>query len=237
VVVDSIHAQAHPRAISLRLGVVMDTKRSNLRLLTVVSRFPKQAGEKDTFRALFSLEFCELKKPNIRGFSFLEDIVSRCAKFFAGGLITLSLASAANAQDAHPHVADADREYAAVFSREENPCANESTTFSYEQCMGKELEFTEKHWNAFLAAVRAILSDEDAARVARQASGEVKELDLLNNADRAWREYKKSLCELQFAGFDGGSGASSAATECGYRADRQYVQQVTNAISLKILAK
>ncbi len=163
--------------------------------------------------------------------------MSRYVKFLAGGLITLVLAGAANAQDAHPHVADADREYAAVFSRVENPCANESTTLSYEQCMGKELEFTEKHLNAFLAAVRGIVADEGAAQAAPQAAGKVKELDFLNNADRAWREYKKNLCELQSAGFDGGSGASSAATECECRADRQYVQQVADAISLKILAK
>ena len=97
----------------------------------------------------------------------------------------------------------------------------------------EELEFTEKHLNAFLAAVRRIVSDEGAA----QAAGKVKELDLLNGADRAWGEYKKNLCELQSAGFDGGSGASSIATECQYRADRQYVQQVADAISLKILAK
>jgi hypothetical protein len=60
---------------------------------------------------------------------------------------------------------------------------------------------------------------------------------VLNGADRAWREYKKNLFELQSAGFDGGSGASSAPTEREYQADRRYVQQVANAISLKILAK
>jgi uncharacterized protein YecT (DUF1311 family) len=164
---------------------------------------------------------------------FLEVVMSRYAKFLAGGLIALLLAGAANAQDAHPHVADADREYAAVFSRGENPCPNESTALSYAQCMGKELEFTEKHLNAFLTAVRGIMADEDASKEA----GKVKESDLLDKADRAWREYRKNLCELQFAGFDGGSGAGSAETECEYRADRQYVQQVADAILLKILAK
>jgi uncharacterized protein YecT (DUF1311 family) len=163
--------------------------------------------------------------------------MSRYAKFLASGLISLVLAGTANAQDAHPHVADADREYAAVFSRGDNPCANESTTLGHEQCIGKELEFTEKHLDAFLAAVRGIVADEDAARTTTQAADKVKELDLLNKADRAWREYKKNLCELQFAGFDGGSGASSAAAECEYRADRQYVQQVADAISLQNLAK
>jgi uncharacterized protein YecT (DUF1311 family) len=65
----------------------------------------------------------------------------------------------------------------------------------------------------------------------------MKQLALLNNADRAWREYKKNLCALQFAGFDGGSAAPSAAAECEYRADRVYMQQLADGISLKILAK
>jgi uncharacterized protein YecT (DUF1311 family) len=130
-----------------------------------------------------------------------------------------------------------DREYAAVFSHAENPCPKEPTTLSYNQCIGKEVEFAEQHLNAFLAVVRAIVADDDAARTSAEAVGKMKELDLLNKADRAWREYKKNLCELQFAGFEGGSGASSAESECVYRADRQYVQQIADAILLKILAK
>jgi uncharacterized protein YecT (DUF1311 family) len=161
--------------------------------------------------------------------------MSSHAKCLSGGFVILALISAANAKN-HPHVADADREYATVFSHMENPCANESTTLSYEQCTGKEVEFTEKHLNTFLAAVRGILADEDAPS-GTESADKVKELDLLNNADRAWREYKKNLCELEFAGFDGGSGASSAKSECEYRADRQYVRQVADAILLKILAK
>jgi hypothetical protein len=46
-----------------------------------------------------------------------------------------------------------------------------------------------------------------------------------------------NLCELQSAGFGGGSGAASAATEREYRADRQYVQQLAGAVSLKTLAQ
>jgi hypothetical protein len=42
---------------------------------------------------------------------------------------------------------------------------------------------------------------------------------------------------MQFARLDRGTGSSSAKTECEYRADRQDVQQVADAISLKILAK
>ncbi len=66
---------------------------------------------------------------------------------------------------------------------------------------------------------------------------EPSRLDLLNNADPAWREYKMNLCELQSAGFGGGSRTASAATECEYRADRQYVQQLTDAFSLKTLVQ
>ena len=79
--------------------------------------------------------------------------------------------------------------------------------------------------------------DEDARRATAEAAAKTKQLDLLNNADRAWREYKMNLCELQSAGFGGGSGAASAATECEYRADRQYVQQLADAVSLKTLAQ
>jgi len=79
--------------------------------------------------------------------------------------------------------------------------------------------------------------DEECAPAGTESARKVKELDLLNNADRASREYKKNLCELEFAGFDGGSGASSAKSECEYSVDRQYVRQVADAILLKILAK
>jgi uncharacterized protein YecT (DUF1311 family) len=143
---------------------------------------------------------------------------------------------AANAER-HPHVADADREYAAVFSHGENPCAGGSTTSGYEQCIGKEVEFTENHLNAFLEAVRGILADEDGVPAGAGSAGKGKQLDLLNHADGAWREYKKNLCELEFAGSDRGSGAASAESECEYRVDREYVKQVADAILLKILAK
>jgi uncharacterized protein YecT (DUF1311 family) len=154
-----------------------------------------------------------------------------------GAFVIFILAGAANAQNTHPHVAEADREYAAVFSQEGNPCAKEQTTLGYASCIGKELEFTEKHLEAFLAAVRGIVTDEDGGAAAPEVAGKVKELDLLNAADRAWREYKKNLCGLQFAGMYGGSGAPSTETECEYRADRLYVQEVADAVFLKISAK
>jgi uncharacterized protein YecT (DUF1311 family) len=162
--------------------------------------------------------------------------MSSYAKWFSRALVILALIGAANARN-NPHVADADREYAAVFSHPDNPCAKESTTLDYEECIGKEVEFTENHLNAFLEAVRGILANQYGATAGIKPAGNVNELDLLNNADRVWREYKKNLCELEFAGFDGGSGASSAKSECEYRLDRQYVQQVADAILLKVLAK
>lgn len=136
-----------------------------------------------------------------------------------------------------PTVADADREYAAIFAHGNNPCAKEATTLDYEQCIGKEVEFTKNHLNAFLTAVRALLSNEYGATAGIKPAGKVSELDLLDNADRAWREYKKNLCDPEFVGFDGGSGASSAKGECDYRVDRQYARQVADAVLLKTLAK
>ncbi|MGA7926681.1 MAG: hypothetical protein WCA20_11835 [Candidatus Sulfotelmatobacter sp.] len=136
----------------------------------------------------------------------------------------------------HPHVADADREYAAVFSHGENPCAGESTS-GYERCIGKEVQFTEYHLITFLEAVRGILADEAGVPAGAESAAKGKELDLLNQADGAWREYKKNLCELEFAGFDRGSGAAAAESECEYRVDREYVKQVADATLLKILAK
>lgn len=132
---------------------------------------------------------------------------------------------------------DADREYRALFSHEEGPGANEFGTLSYEEHIAKKLEFTEKQRNTFLAAVHCIVMDEDAGRATAEAAAKTKQLDLRNNADLAWREYKMNLCELRFAGFRGGSGAASAATECEYRAYRQYVQQLAAAVSLKTLAQ
>jgi uncharacterized protein YecT (DUF1311 family) len=146
--------------------------------------------------------------------------MSSYMKSFSRAFVILALIGVANAQEHHrQHVADADREYNAVFSHEDNPCAKESTTLGYEQCMGKELEFTGNHLNAFLEAVRGIMTDEDAAAPSTESTRKVKRLDLLNNADVAWRQYTKNLCELGFAGFDGGTGAASAEAECEYRVD------------------
>jgi uncharacterized protein YecT (DUF1311 family) len=157
------------------------------------------------------------------------------AQGLAIGLVIFTLTGAVSAKE-HPHVADADREYAAVFSHADNPC-HESTTVGWEQCLGKEVEFTENHLNAFLEAVRAILAEEDGSAADAESTGKGKELSLLNSSDRAWRDYKKNLCGLAFAGFDGGTGAPSAELECDYRLDREYVKQVADAIELKILAK
>ncbi len=152
--------------------------------------------------------------------------------------LTLSLApTAAHAQPHHSHVADAKREYAAIFSHPDNPCSMEQTTAGYDDCIGKELAFTEAHLAALLTAVRGIASDDAPASPAESAmlAGNT-ELALINNADAAWREYRGNVCRLMEAGMAGGSGAGATGDECEYRMDRQYAQQLTDAVYLKILA-
>ena len=116
--------------------------------------------------------------------------MSNIAKRLGRGVVILTLIGAANAKD-QSHVADADREYEAVFSHGENPCAKQSTTLGFEQCFDNEMEFTENHLNAFLDAVRAIVADERGACSGIKSACGVRQLDLLNNADRAWRDTRK----------------------------------------------
>lgn len=151
-------------------------------------------------------------------------------------LTLLLAATAARAQQPHSYVADANHEYTAIFSRPDNPCPTEQTTAGYANCIGKQLTFTDAHLAAFLTAVRGIVAHEDTGQRATIALGG-NELELLNRADAAWREYRKNTCALVRAGFWGGSGMGNAGSECEYRTDRQYAQQVADAVSLKILAE
>jgi uncharacterized protein YecT (DUF1311 family) len=162
--------------------------------------------------------------------------MSNYRKVILSGFAILCLVGTLCAKD-HSHVAEADREYAAVFSHGENPCANKFNTLDYGECIGKEVEFTETHLNAFLMAVRGILGEGSGMAPAAGSTDKASELELLNNADRSWRDYKKNLCKLEFAGFDGGSGASSAKSECEYRLSREHVKQVADAILLKNMAE
>ncbi len=139
--------------------------------------------------------------------------------------------------DEHPYVAAADREYAALFSHPDNPCKDLSSTVSYEICIGKEVSFTETHLAAFLTAVRGITAADDQAPPPSEAFGPRHELALLNQADAAWRIYRNNLCDLAYAGLEGGTGAASVQAECEYRTDREYARQLAAAVELATLAK
>jgi uncharacterized protein YecT (DUF1311 family) len=152
-------------------------------------------------------------------------------------LILLFSDSASQPQQANSNVADADREYAAVFSHPAKPCPSATNTVSYNLCIQKEIDFTEQHLTAFLAAIRAIASQDDTAPPPNPVYGKRKEVEFLDSADAAWRNYRKNLCSLQAAGMAGGTGQASSEMDCFYRADREYVQQLADAIYLKILAK
>jgi uncharacterized protein YecT (DUF1311 family) len=148
-----------------------------------------------------------------------------------------SVMTVAGAQQHHSYVADANREYASIFSRPENPCPTEQTTAGYGDCIGSAVDFTELHLGKFLIAVRGIASQDDAGARSSAAPGKVSELGLIDKADSAWREYRKNVCELMAAGMAGGSGEGNTAAGCKYKMDRQYAQQLADAVYLKILAE
>ncbi|WP_263360036.1 hypothetical protein [Acidicapsa ligni] len=56
------------------------------------------------------------------------------------------------------------------------------------------------------------------------------ELTLLDKVNVAWRQYRQNACELMRAGMAGGTGAGATKTECEYKMDRQYVQQIADAV-------
>ena len=148
-----------------------------------------------------------------------------------------SMMAVASAQQKHSDVADANREYAAIFSHPENPCATKQTTSSYVDCIGKEVTFTETHLAKFLTAIRGIVSQDDAGTATTLPPHKTRELDLVTRSDSAWQQYRKNMCDLTSAGMAGGSGESSAGLECIYRMNRTYTQQLADAVSLKTLAE
>jgi len=158
--------------------------------------------------------------------------LSRCF-----GLVFASLALAAPAQQRHSYVADANREYAAIFSHPEKPCATEDTTLGYGICIGKEVDFTETHLASLLTAIRGIAARDDAEDATNSSHARFNELALVNQADAAWQLYRKNVCDLTAAGFAGGSGEGNAAAECVFRMDRAYAQQLSDAVNLHILAQ
>lgn len=154
---------------------------------------------------------------------------------FCAFTFNLSLVSS-HAQKPHSFVADAKREYAAIFSHTDNPCAKESVSTAYQTCISEEVNFIASHLANFVTAVRRI-EDNDLDPTAAPARLRPSETDLLNKADLAWRQYQRNLCSLTSSGMEGGSGAVAAELECEYKSDRQYVQQLADAVYLRILAE
>ncbi len=160
-----------------------------------------------------------------------------CNCFRCHGLVVACLTLAASAQQRHSYVADANREYAAIFSHPEKPCATEDTTLGYGICIGKEVDFTETHLTGLLTAIRGIAARDDAGYAADHLPTRFKRLDLINQADAAWQQYRKSMCDLAAAGMEGGSGEGNAAAECVFKLDRAYAQHLADAVYLHTLAE
>jgi uncharacterized protein YecT (DUF1311 family) len=152
------------------------------------------------------------------------------------GFMMLLGAAGVHAQDAKSHVADAKREYAAIFSHPESPCTgpDSSNTVGYETCMSKELDFLQPHLDAFLAALRLV---EAGTSPATASSGnKLSSVQLFDKTTAAWKSYRNNLCQLAFSEFDGGTGAAPAEQQCLYEQDRAYVKTIAGWTELKILA-
>jgi uncharacterized protein YecT (DUF1311 family) len=152
-------------------------------------------------------------------------------------LVLIAITLAASAQQRHSYVADANREYAAIFSHPEKACATEDSTAGYGSCIGKEVTFTETHLASLLTAMRGIAAQDDARYAADHLPTRFKRLDLVNQADAAWRLYSKNICALTAAGFEGGSGEGNAAAQCIFDMDRTYAKHLADAIALHTLAE
>ena len=146
--------------------------------------------------------------------------------------MTLVGSSAARG-DGYPHAAGAKREYAAVFAHSDRPCPW-TDNVSYLRCMGKEIEFTEAHLDAFVSDMRAIASASERAN--QPNPGSPRALDEFNKTDKAWREYRESACNLQRAWFGRGTGGSPAAAECELSLDREYMKRLAGFFNLHELA-
>lgn len=96
-----------------------------------------------------------------------------CTFVFCTAMTTVS------AQQHHSYVADAKREYAAVFSQPEKPCATAEDEANYKRCIGKVVELTDAHLTKLFIAIRGIASQDDADATMKSR------LPLLDNADAA----------------------------------------------------
>ena len=141
------------------------------------------------------------------------------------------------AQKPHSYVADANREYGAIFSHPENPCATKQNTASYADCIGKEVSFVEAHLSNLLTAIRGIASQDDAGAAVNSSARGMSELALVNKADSSWHQYRTSICDLAAAGMAGGSGEGNAISECVFKIDRVHARQMADAVYLHTLAE
>jgi uncharacterized protein YecT (DUF1311 family) len=140
----------------------------------------------------------------------------------------------ASAQQHRSYVADANREYAAIFSHSEDPCSATQNEAELDDCIGKEVTFTEAHLARLFIAIRGIAS-QDATVV--PGTHRESEVSLLDKADSAWRQYRQNMCGLWAAGMAGGSGEGASADYCMYKMNRTYAQQLADAVYLKTLAE
>jgi uncharacterized protein YecT (DUF1311 family) len=108
----------------------------------------------------------------------------------------------------------ANREYAAVFAHPDNPCSTDYATTPYMLCMSKELEFIDKHLDAFIEALRGLADSPE-------------ELAALNQTDAAWRNYRKAACDLPYKRYVEGTIKGTMSANCELRLDRAYMNQLS----------
>jgi uncharacterized protein YecT (DUF1311 family) len=150
-------------------------------------------------------------------------------------VLMFSIACAAGAQNTSSHhpVADAKREYAAVFAHPDQPCKGTDDA-SYIACMSKELDFTQAHLDAYMTAMRGAAADWDAGGPAGPNAKKI--LDELNRTDTSWRAYKQNACSLQVALYQSGTGGGPASLECALAFDRTYIKMLYDFFNLHQMA-
>lgn len=129
--------------------------------------------------------------------------------------VALSAASCLGQDARVQHGAEANREYATVFSRSDKPCMENSATGSYVECMNQELATIEAHLDSFVEDIRGM-------------TGSPKELEGLNQSYAAFRTYRKSVSTLPFKlAPAGGTYRGPVSAESQWRIDRAYMQELS----------
>ena len=154
------------------------------------------------------------------------------------GMLLVSAVPAAFGQPHRSFVADANREFAAIFSHPKTACSSRQTTSGYSDCISRQVAFTELHLANLITAIRGIAAQDDAQAVQdAPSSAHFNESAALKGADLGWKQYRKNLCDLRSAGMAGGSGEGNAAAECVFEMDRAYAEQLADAVYLHTLAE